>query len=58
MTIDNRIRATQFMNLLSVGRSKFYKMVRSGEIEQPQRYSEKDVFWYASYVKKKVEEYK
>nr|WP_252720022.1 transcriptional regulator [Acinetobacter baumannii] len=32
--------------------------VNSGKIKQPIRVSEKDVFWYSSYVKQKVEEYK
>ncbi|HAV6248577.1 TPA: transcriptional regulator [Acinetobacter baumannii] len=37
---------------------KFYEWVNSGKIKQPIRVSEKDVFWYSSYVKQKVEEYK
>lgn len=46
------------MALLSVGKTKFYKMIKRGEIAEPIRLSEKDVFWYASYVKDKVEEHK
>jgi len=46
------------MALLSVGRTKFYEVVKRGEIAEPVPLSEKDVFWYASYVKDKVEEYK
>ena len=58
MEIDRRIRAKEFMQLLSVGRDKFYRLVQKGEIAQPCRESDKDVFWYASYVKHKVEEHK
>lgn len=46
------------MLLLSIEKDKFYGMVEAGEIEQPVRLSKHDVFWYASYVKKKVEEHK
>lgn len=46
------------MALLSVGRTKFYNMNKRGEIAEPVRLSEKDVFWYAFYVKDKVEEHK
>ncbi len=56
--IDRRIRAKEFMLLLSIEKDKFYGMVEAGEIEQPVRLSKHDVFWYASYVKKKVEEHK
>lgn len=56
--IDRRVRAKEFMQLLSIEKDKFYGMVESGEIEQPVRLSRHDVFWYASYVKKKVEEHK
>lgn len=58
MKIDRRIRAKEFIQLLSVGRTKFYNLIKQGEIEQPYRPSLKDVFWYESYVKSKVEEYK
>jgi prophage regulatory protein len=58
MQIDPRIRAKEFMALLSVGKTKFYNMIKRGEIAEPIRLSEKDVFWYASYVKDKVEEHK
>lgn len=51
--IDRRIRAKEFMLLLSIEKDKFYGMVEAGEIEQPVRLSKHDVFWYASYVKKK-----
>ena len=58
MEIDRRIRAKEFMQLLSIGKDKFYSMVNCGDIRQPIRLSEKDVFWYSSYVKNKVEEHK
>lgn len=58
MTIDRRVRAKEFMELLSVSREKFYKMINQGKIQQPVRISERDVFWYSSYVKDKVEEHK
>ena len=58
MEIDRRIRAKEFMMLLSIGRDKFYNLINSGDIKQPIRLSEKDVFWYSSYVKNKVEEHK
>lgn len=56
--IDRRIRAKEFMQLLAIGKDKFYAMVNSGDIQQPVRISDKDIFWYSSYVKHKVEEYK
>ncbi|ENW04486.1 helix-turn-helix transcriptional regulator [Acinetobacter beijerinckii] len=56
--IDRRVRANEFMKLLSIEKDKFYGMIKCGEIENPIRLSPKDVFWYASYVKKKVEEHK
>ncbi|MOA63732.1 hypothetical protein D3C78_1895650 [compost metagenome] len=46
------------MQLLAIGKDKFYSMVNCGDIRQPVRLSEKDVFWYSSYVKNKVEEHK
>lgn len=58
MIIDRRIRAKEFMQLLSVGRAKFYKMIKTGEIQNPVRLSDFDVFWYESDVKKEVEKYK
>lgn len=58
MEIDRRVRAKEFMDLLAIGKDKFYNMIKAGEIRQPIRLSEKDVFWYASYVKDKVEEHK
>ena len=56
--IDRRIRAKEFMQLLSIGKDKFYNMINTGDIQQPIRLSDKDVFWYSSYVKNKVEEHK
>lgn len=58
MRIDRRIRATEFMHLLSVKRKKFYSMVKSGEISEPHRVTSKDVFWYESDVKAIVEKKK
>lgn len=46
------------MQLLSIGKDKFYNMINTGDIQQPIRLSDKDVFWYSSYVKNKVEEHK
>jgi len=46
------------MTLLSVGKTKFYRMIKKGEILQPIRVSEKEVFWYESSVKKVVEKHK
>ena len=56
--IDRRIRAKEFMQLLAIGKDKFYNMINAGDIQQPVRLSDKDVFWYSSYVKNKVEEHK
>ena len=56
--IDKRVRASEFMNLLSVGRTKFYRMLKRGELPKPIKLSEKDVFWHESQVKKEVEKYK
>lgn len=58
MQIDRRVRAKEFMQLLAIGHAKFYKMIKQGEIKEPIRESKIDVFWYASYVKSKVEEHK
>ena len=58
MNIDKRVRSSEFMSLLSVGRTKFYRMLKHGEIPKPIRLSEKDVFWHESQVKKEVEKYK
>ncbi|MBI1452992.1 MULTISPECIES: AlpA family transcriptional regulator [unclassified Acinetobacter] len=58
MEIDRRVRAKEFMDLMSIGREKFYSLINSGDIQQPIRVTDRDVFWYASYVKNKVEEYK
>ncbi|ENW99674.1 MULTISPECIES: AlpA family phage regulatory protein [Acinetobacter] len=56
--IDRRVRAKEFMTLLSIGRTKFYRMIKKGEIPQPIRVSEKEVFWHESSVKKVVEKHK
>ena len=58
MNIDRRVRAKEFMDLLAVGRTKFYKMLKHGELPAPVRLSEKDVFWYESVVRKEVEKFK
>ncbi|MCL6240618.1 MULTISPECIES: helix-turn-helix transcriptional regulator [Acinetobacter] len=58
MEIDRRVRANDFMKLLSVGKTKFYRMLKQGELPKPICLSEKDVFWYESQVKKEVEKYK
>lgn len=55
MEIDRRVRAKEFMELLSVKRKKFYELIKKGEISQPHRLTRKDVFWYASEVKAIVE---
>ena len=58
MEIDRRVRAKEFMELLSIKKDAFYTKVKSGEIKQPVRINKKDVFWHESYVKLKVEEHK
>lgn len=58
MKIDRRIRATEFMQLMSIGRTKFYRMIKKGEIPQPIRVSGKEVYWHESSVKKVVEKHK
>ncbi|ANC36546.1 AlpA family phage regulatory protein [Acinetobacter baumannii] len=58
MTIDRRVRAKEFMALLSIKKDAFYDRVNSGEIPQPIRINKKDVFWYESVVKKEVEKFK
>lgn len=58
MEIDRRVRAKVFMDYLGYSRKKFYSEIKKGNIKQPNRISEKDVFWYESYVKQKVEEFK
>lgn len=58
MEIDRRVRAKEFMMLLAIGKDKFYEMINSGQIQQPVRVTDRDIFWYSSYVKNKVEEYK
>ncbi|EXE17205.1 prophage CP4-57 regulatory family protein [Acinetobacter baumannii 1106579] len=52
MEIDRRVRAKEFMMLMSIGRTKFYRMIKNGEIPQPIKVSEKEVFWHESSVKK------
>lgn len=56
--IDRRVRAKEFMMLMSIGRTKFYRMIKNGEIPQPIKVSEKEVFWHESSVKKVVEKHK
>lgn len=58
MSIDKRVRASEFMNLLSVGRTKFYRMLKRGDLPMPVRLNEKDVYWHESQVKKEVEKHK
>ncbi|MDS7929275.1 AlpA family phage regulatory protein [Acinetobacter sp. V102_4] len=58
MEIDRRVRAKEFMMLMSIGRTKFYRMIKTGEIPQPIKVSEKEVFWHESSVKKVVEKHK
>lgn len=58
MKIDRRVRLKEFSQLLSVSRTKFYKMMEQGHIIQPHRPSPKDIFWYESDVRDKVEEFK
>ena len=58
MKIDRRVRAKEFMELLSIKKDAFYNRVKLGEIQQPIRINKKDVFWHESYVKQKVEEHK
>lgn len=58
MDIDRRIKANEFMRLMSVKKTKFYGMVKSGDIPEPVKLSEKEVFWYESIVKKVVEKHK
>ncbi|ENX60684.1 hypothetical protein F885_01792 [Acinetobacter higginsii] len=58
MQIDRRIRATEFMQLLSIKRTKFYRMIKNGEIPQPIKVSDREVYWHESSVKKVVEKHK
>ncbi|MEC6035918.1 AlpA family phage regulatory protein [Acinetobacter nosocomialis] len=58
MEIDRRVRAKEFMMLMSIGRTKFYRMIKNGEIPQPIKVSEKEVFWHELSVKKVVEKHK
>ncbi|MCJ9094117.1 AlpA family phage regulatory protein [Acinetobacter baumannii] len=44
--------------VLSIGRTKFYRMIKNGEIPQPIKVSDKEVFWHESSVKKVVEKHK
>ncbi|MDN8252016.1 AlpA family phage regulatory protein, partial [Acinetobacter baumannii] len=43
MEIDRRVRAKEFMMLMSIGRTKFYRMIKNGEIPQPIKVSDKEV---------------
>ncbi|MFA2886906.1 helix-turn-helix transcriptional regulator [Acinetobacter pittii] len=58
MNIDRRVRAKEFMALLSIKKDAFNDRVNSGEIPQPIRINKKDIFWYESVVKKEVEKFK
>lgn len=58
MNIDRRVRAKEFMALLSIKKDAFYDRINSGEIPQPIRINKKDVFWYESVVKKKLKSLK
>ena len=58
MNIDRRVRAKEFMDLLAVGWTKFYKLLKQDHIPEPVRITEKDVFWYESVVRKEVEKFK
>ncbi|MCH7338160.1 MULTISPECIES: helix-turn-helix transcriptional regulator [Acinetobacter] len=58
MQIDRRIRAAEFMQLLSIKRTKFYRMIKTGEIPQPIKVSDREVYWHESSVKKVVEKHK
>ena len=58
MEIDRRVRAKEFMQLLSIKKDTFYNRVKLGEIQQSIRINKKDVFWHESYVKHKVEDHK
>ncbi|WP_269913640.1 helix-turn-helix transcriptional regulator [Acinetobacter sp. HY1485] len=58
MDIDRRVRAKEFMYFLGIGREQFYRLINDGSIKQPIRINDKNVFWYFSYVKEKVEEHK
>ena len=58
MEIDRRVRAKEFMMLMSIGRTKFYRMIKNGEIPQPIKVSDKEVFWHEPSVKKVVEKHK
>lgn len=46
------------MGLLAVGRTKFYRLLKKGNIPEPVRVTEKDIFWYESVVKQEVEKFK
>ena len=35
MNIDRRVRAKEFMDLLAVGRTKFYRLLKQGHIPEP-----------------------
>ncbi|MCJ0829117.1 AlpA family phage regulatory protein [Acinetobacter sp. NIPH1876] len=58
MQIDRRVRAAEFMQLLSIKRTKFYRMIKNGEIPQPIKVSDREVYWHESSVKKVVEKHK
>lgn len=58
MEIDRRVRAKEFMRSLSIGKTKFYGMIKKGQIPKPIKASDRDVFWHESDVRRKVEEFK
>ena len=43
---------------MAIRKDKFYDMVNSGKIQEPIRVTDREFFWYSSYVRNKVEEYK
>lgn len=57
-TIDSRISPKVFMELLGCKTTRFYEMIKNGEINPPHRDGKKITYWYASYVKQVVEKNK
>lgn len=41
MIIDKRVRAKEFMDLLAVGRTNFYRLLKKGHTLEPIRVTEK-----------------
>lgn len=58
MNIDKRVRTSEFMSLLSVGRTKFYRILKLGKTPNPIILNDRDVFWHESPVKKKSKKIK